>query len=1088
MPNKMLIDASHPEETRVVVLRGNRVEEFDFESADKKQLRGNIYLAKVTRVEPSLQAAFVDYGGNRHGFLAFPEIHPDYYQIPVVDRQALIEDEARAQRDDDEDEQRTQRRSRRFRQNDRNNRRADRRRTDERGRGETVTGELDLAPEDNLGENHRLDTNERDIDEEFFAEAASSETDPASVESEDPTRAEDACFGHDEPALSDSFDLASGASSSDRLDGDWQSSDPIEAVGFDRYARTSDESVSVAEAETSFAVQNSLGADAPAAVEDAPAETASRSEPGETVARWTREGDADAPREDEPEEVENLGGDAMEEVPTHRHRYRKQYKIQEVIKRRQILLVQVVKEERGNKGAALTTYLSLAGRYSVLMPNTARGGGISRKITDAADRQRLKSIVQELEVPEGMGVILRTAGAAKTKAEVKRDFEYLLRMWETVRETTLRSTAPTLVYEEGSLIKRAIRDLYNKDIDEIVVAGEEGYREAKEFMRLLMPSHAKNIQPYRDPQPLFARYGVEAQLDAMFSNQVTLKSGGYIVINQTEALVAIDVNSGRSTREHNIEDTALRTNLEAVDEIARQLRLRDLAGLIVLDLIDMEEARNNRAVERRLKEALKNDRARIQVGTISHFGLLEMSRQRIRSGVLEASTVVCPHCAGSGSLRSTASVALHILRVIEDALIKSATYDVTVKTSTIVALYILNQKRAHLRGLETRFGVALTIEADDTLTGSTYYVLERGELASGFVEPIAIAAPRMPEAILEQGDRAQLEHENFDRADSLREEAARGDVESAETIEVEGAELSSGSEDGSEAESEGRTRRRRRRRRGRGGDREVSGIAANAPQPPDDALAVIAGFGGSHDAANPTEIPSEIEPEAAIAAVDEAEPSAIEPPAVETIADRRRPRRPRAVAPVAEEEVSEPVVSSEPGSGFEQAASGEPPAIASAAQAEAEAPRPARARRGRRPTKSRQAQEATQEPAQQLAQELAQEEPAIGQETMAREPAASADETRLPGVASREKSTGIAEAGIGNTAVESGSDRAAEQGGPYGGAGLARDLLPTADQEPLALASTKPVEAREPVAPLAPAEDRPKRSGWWQRAKASSRS
>ena len=392
--------------------------------------------------------------------------------------------------------------------------------------------------------------------------------------------------------------------------------------------------------------------------------------------------------EDEGEPVEQIGGDALEEVPRRPLRSRRQYKIQEVIKRRQVLLVQVVKEERGNKGAALTTYLSLAGRYSVLMPNTARGGGISRKITNAQDRGRLKAIAEELDVPEGMGVILRTAGASRTKAEVKRDFEYLLRMWETVRETTLASSAPTLVYEEGSLIKRAIRDLYSKEVEEIVVAGETGYREARQFMRLLMPSHVNNVQLYRDTQPVFAKAGVESQLDSMFSNQVTLKSGGYIVINQTEALVAIDVNSGRSTREHNIEDTALRTNLEAADEIARQLRLRDLAGLIVVDFIDMEESRNNRAVERRIKDALKNDRARIQVGRISHFGLLEMSRQRIRTGVLEGSTVVCPHCQGAGVVRSTASIALHVLRVLEDALIKSSTHDVTMRTRTPVALYI----------------------------------------------------------------------------------------------------------------------------------------------------------------------------------------------------------------------------------------------------------------------------------------------------------------------------------------------------------------------------------------------------------------
>src|SRR5208282_2889451 len=401
--------------------------------------------------------------------------------------------------------------------------------------------------------------------------------------------------------------------------------------------------------------------------------------------------------DDEGEPVEQVGGDALEEVPRRAPRLRRQYKIQEVIKRRQVLLVQVVKEERGNKGAALTTYLSLAGRYSVLMPNTARGGGISRKITDAVDRKRLKEIAQELEVPEGMGVILRTAGAARTKPEVKRDFEYLMRMWETVRALTLSSSAPALVYEEGSLIKRAIRDLYNKDIDDVIVAGEAGYREARDFMRLLMPSHVRNVQFYSEPQPVFAKWGAESQLDALFHNQVTLKSGGYLVINQTEALVAIDVNSGRSTREHNIEDTALRTNLEAADEVARQLRLRDLAGLIVIDFIDMEESRNNRAVERRIKEALKDDRARIQVGRISHFGLLEMSRQRIRTGVLEGSSVICPHCNGAGTVRSTASVAVHVMRVLEDALIKSASHNVILRTRTEIALYILNQKRSLLR-------------------------------------------------------------------------------------------------------------------------------------------------------------------------------------------------------------------------------------------------------------------------------------------------------------------------------------------------------------------------------------------------------
>ncbi len=509
-------------------------------------------------------------------------------------------------------------------------------------------------------------------------------------------------------------------------------------------------------------------------------------------------------------------------MPRRSYRPRKQYKIQEVIKRRQVLLVQVVKEERGNKGAAITTYLSLAGRYSVLMPNTAKGGGISRKITDAGDRQRLKSIAQDLEVPEGMGVILRTAGASRSKPEVKRDFEYLMRMWETVRETTLQSSAPTLVYEEGSLIKRAIRDLYNKDVEEVVVSGEEGYREAKDFMRLLMPSHSKNVQPWRDPAPIFTKAGAEAQLDAMFSPQVTLKSGGYLVINQTEALVAIDVNSGRSTREHNIEDTAVRTNLEAADEVARQLRLRDLAGLIVVDFIDMEENRNNRAVEKRLKDALKDDRARIQVGRISHFGLLEMSRQRIRTGVLEGSTVVCEHCAGAGTVRSTASIALHVLRLLEDTLLADASHDITVRTRGQIALYILNHKRAHLTDIEARFGACVTFEADESLTGTTYCALERGEPASGVIQPVRQIVP--------------IEEPEIDVVEEAEEED--------EAPATAGAHPADPERDGEES-GDGEGRRKRRRRRGRGRDRESSGIAGDAPQPSDDALSFVADSEGA---------------------------------------------------------------------------------------------------------------------------------------------------------------------------------------------------------------------------------------------------
>ena len=471
-------------------------------------------------------------------------------------------------------------------------------------------------------------------------------------------------------------------------------------------------------------------------------------------------------------------------MPERPRVHRRHYKIQEVIKRRQILLVQVVKEERGNKGAALTTYLSLAGRYAVLMPNTGKGGGISRKITSAEDRKRLKEIVQELEVPDGMGIILRTAGAARTKPEIKRDFEYLMRLWESVRELTLESSAPALVYEEGSLIKRAIRDLYNKDIDDVIVAGEEGYREATDFMRMIMPAQAKSVKPYREPQALFAAHGIEAQLDAMFSSHVTLRSGGYLVINPTEALVSIDVNSGRATREHNIEDTALKTNLEASEEIARQLRLRDLAGLIVIDFIDMEEKRNNRSVEKKLKDCLKNDRARIQVGRISPFGLLEMSRQRIRTGVLESSSLPCAACGGTGFVRSTPSVALQILRSIEETLLRGATHNLMVRTRAVVAFYILNQKRAHLAEIETRFGVGVAVSADETMTGTTTFAVDRGSAVIPAQRPAPATGVRFDSITpvdepIEIEPTAEFEREEEERQDrqALQDRTERQDRE-----------------------------------------------------------------------------------------------------------------------------------------------------------------------------------------------------------------------------------------------------------------------------------------------------------------------
>ncbi|MFO1184281.1 MAG: Rne/Rng family ribonuclease [Bauldia sp.] len=760
MANKMLIDASHPEETRVVVVRGNRVEEFDFESASRRQLRGNIYLAKVTRVEPSLQAAFVDYGGNRHGFLAFSEIHPDYYQIPVADRQALIEAE---RREADEAEERQNAREERDRRG--------------RRRGASARAAAGASEEADVGGEGP----------EPEANNGQEESSAAFIESVEP--ASESPWHEAEEAAVPEAQLDEGTEVDEEGEGaaDDNGGPAMPA------ATPRDPSVS-APAE---ALAEESGDERPF-LEGAPSTVEDVSE-------------GDNPEEDA---VESVGAeDAMEEVPERRRGRARQYKIQEVIKRRQVLLVQVVKEERGNKGAALTTYLSLAGRYSVLMPNTARGGGISRKITSITDRKRLKQVAADLEVPEGMGVILRTAGASRTRAEVKRDFEYLLRLWENVRELTLRSTAPTLVYEEGSLIKRSIRDLYNKDIDEVLVAGDDGYREAKDFMRMLMPSHAKNVQPYREAQPLFARNSIEAQLDAMFSPQVTLRSGGYIVINQTEALVSIDVNSGRSTREHNIEDTALQTNLEAAEEVARQLRLRDLAGLIVIDFIDMEEKRNNRSVEKRLKDCLKNDRARIQVGRISHFGLLEMSRQRIRTGVVESTTDVCPHCQGTGHIRAPSSVSLHVLRSLEENLLRGATHNLTIRTKTPVALYILNQKRGHLAELESRFGISITVVADDSVSSGSHFTLERGEAVTGrTIEPTTIQPTSVTPARLEPEAEAAID----------------AGEEGAEAAEAEADdEPAKAAEHG--PREQGADERRRRRRRRRGGRRDGGSVEGAEP-------------------------------------------------------------------------------------------------------------------------------------------------------------------------------------------------------------------------------------------------------------------
>ena len=656
---RMLIDARHPEETRVAVVKGNRIEEFDFESAERRQLKGNIYLAKVTRVEPSLQAAFVDYGGNRHGFLAFSEIHPDYYQIPKEDREALLREEA----------------------------------------------------------------------EHAAAEAA--------------------------------------------LRADYGDEDPIDGHHDDD---GSDDDRPDAE------LEDDVDGDAPPA----------------------------------PESAGGNGQDdgAAEDLRRKRMALRRRYKIQDVIHRRQVLLVQVVKEERGNKGAALTTYLSLAGRYCVLMPNTTHGGGISRKISNVADRKRLKTIMSELNLPSSMGCIVRTAGLQRTKTEIKRDFDYLARLWDDIRETTLKSQAPALVNEDSDLIKRAIRDIYNRDIDEVLVEGEAGYRKARDFMKLLMPSHVKKVKSYADPVPLYQRYGAEDQLEAMYHPVVQLKSGGYLVINPTEALVSIDINSGRSTREHGIEQTALSTNLEAAQEIARQLRLRDMAGLVVIDFIDMESNGNVRKVEKAMKAALANDRARIQVGRISQFGLLEMSRQRLRTGVLEASTRECPHCEGTGLVRTASSAGLSALRMLEEEAARGRGSQLTLRASQEAALYVLNRKRSELGEIEARYGVMIDVQSDGQLEGARMSVDVGG--------PPPAFRPTFEPIIEDDVDDIEIDafEDEEEEEEDNREE--RGDDDSRR----------------------GRNRRRRRGRRGRRGDGDQAGDAAENADAGDETSEDAAGDAG----------------------------------------------------------------------------------------------------------------------------------------------------------------------------------------------------------------------------------------------------
>jgi ribonuclease E len=786
MAKRMLIDATHPEETRVVVQNGHRLEEFDFESSTKKQVKGNIYLAKVTRVEPSLQAAFVDYGGNRHGFLAFSEIHPDYYRIPVSDRASgegdAHEESSGAQPENGGDDG-----------------------------GESLAAALPepVAVPESSGEEEDAIAEERSAGYRPAEDASPQHEHEHTALSEGVPEPQDAP-GQPQPAehATDSVDWLAWESppasteSSERRNEAPPRGQPEALSHENRQAGSVIEERDRPDLPDQFASEAGHRADSLAlrtAEESVVAAEIAEIVPFESGAAHDNGHAAETDEFDtiEAERVEFLGGDEVEEVEEadaeRRRSYpMRHYKIQEVIKRRQIMLVQVAKEERGNKGAALTTYLSLAGRYCVLMPNTARGGGVSRKITSLADRRRLKEILAELEIPEGMGVIVRTAGAERTKAEIKRDYEYLLRLWNEIRELTLKSTAPALIYEEGNLIKRAIRDLYTRDIDEVLVEGEEGYRIAKAFMRTLMPSHARRVQPYRDPQiSLFHRYQVESQIDAIHSPVAQLRSGGYVVINQTEALVAIDVNSGRSTRERNIEETATRTNLEAAEEIARQLRLRDLAGLIVIDFIDMEERRNQVAVERRLKEALKNDRARIQVGRISPFGLLEMSRQRLRPSLAEASTQPCPHCGGTGFIRSVESTALYVLRSIEEEGIRRRSAEVCIYVPTTVALYILNQKRDSLAQIETRYGLKVMVARDDALIPPAFRLERLRAYGEG-------EAPVPPRSI---------------QAPTLAEDEEEEEEQAAEDEPVEAGVEAAAETDRETEEERGRRRRRRRRRR-----------------------------------------------------------------------------------------------------------------------------------------------------------------------------------------------------------------------------------------------------------------------------------
>ncbi|WP_093741523.1 Rne/Rng family ribonuclease [Sulfitobacter delicatus] len=942
MSKKMLIDATHAEETRVVVVDGNKVEEFDFESENKRQLAGNIYLAKVTRVEPSLQAAFVDYGGNRHGFLAFSEIHPDYYQIPVADRQALLEEErayAEAQAAKDEEDEKPKRSRSRSRSRSKSQA-AETKRDDA-----VATAEVADETSDQIAGMETVDLD---------SEEGSS---PMERVAETPV---------EEPETNDEASAASDAPASDTSD-DSNDDDSDDAESSDATAK--DDSI-------------------------------------ESVAD-----------EDDSEDIR----------PVRKPRPRR-YKIQEVIKVRQILLVQVVKEERGNKGAALTTYLSLAGRYCVLMPNTARGGGISRKITNAADRKKLKEIATEIEVPKGAGLIVRTAGAKRTKAEIKRDYEYLQRLWEQIRELTLKSIAPAKIYEEGDLIKRSIRDLYNREIDEIHVEGERGYRIAKDFMKMIMPSHAKNVKLYNETLPLFARYQVESYLSGMFNPTVQLPSGGYIVIGVTEALVAIDVNSGRATKEGSIEQTATKTNLEAAAEVARQLRLRDLAGLIVIDFIDMDERKNNAAVEKMMKDKLKTDRARIQVGRISGFGLMEMSRQRLRPGMIEATTQPCHACHGTGLVRSDDNLALSIIRQIEEEGTRRRSREVLVRAPVGIANFLMNQKREHIANIEMRYGMSVRIEGDPALV-SPDFSIEKFKTATRVVPPVSDHVVSVDTSLMDQIDE---------------DESAAAAAESEEAPAAEDASVSengnANNANGNGEEGEGKSKRRRRRRRSRGGrGRSNGGDQQNGAEDQNN--------GQQQETAGSEEAGKDQPAEGAEAAQAETEnaPAAEEKPKPKS---RSRSRKPKAdVAPEAE-----------PAPEALAVAEGEEPKVASEAESE-EAPKA----KPKRKRASRAKKPAVDAPAEETAAEAATTEEAA-------EPA--------PKPKSRSRAKPKPAEPVAEATPEATTEAPVQESAP-----AAEEAKPEPTPEPAAAETPAAETTPEPAAEQGtgePAEKpKPKRRGWW---------